>query len=102
MAIITGEDTGIGRAITDRFVADGASVCITGRRPEILAATAGALPVEQIKTCAADVTDTGGVDRVVEAALSFGKGLHILVNNAGRNGPWAPWSTSTPSCGTRS
>ncbi len=87
VAIITGGGTGIGRAIAARFASDGARVCITGRRPEMLAATAGALPVEQIKTCAADVTDPGGVDRVVETALSFGEGLHILVNNAGMEQP---------------
>ncbi len=102
VAIITGGGTGIGRAIAARFASDGARVCITGRRPEMLAATAGALPVEQIKTCAADVTDPGGVDRVVETALSFGEGLHILVNNAGMEQPRTPWSTSTPLCGTGS
>jgi meso-butanediol dehydrogenase/(S,S)-butanediol dehydrogenase/diacetyl reductase len=89
VAIVTGGGTGIGRAIAERFVADGACVCITGRRREMLADTAAALPAERIKACAADVTDPSGVDRVVETALSFGKGLHILVNNAGMDQPMA-------------
>jgi meso-butanediol dehydrogenase / (S,S)-butanediol dehydrogenase / diacetyl reductase len=82
VAIVTGGGTGIGRAVAERFVADGASVVITGRRPEVLQQAAAALPPERIKTCAADVTDQAGIDRVVAAALSFGGGLHILVNNA--------------------
>jgi len=87
VAIITGAGTGIGRAITERFVADGAHVCITGRRTEALADTAASLPPEQIKICPADVTDPAAVDRVVATALSFGEGIHILVNNAGMDQP---------------
>jgi NAD(P)-dependent dehydrogenase (short-subunit alcohol dehydrogenase family) len=76
VAIVTGGGTGIGRAIAERFVADGASVCITGRRPEVLDAVVASLPAEQIKACPADVTDPAGVERIVETALSFGRGLH--------------------------
>jgi meso-butanediol dehydrogenase/(S,S)-butanediol dehydrogenase/diacetyl reductase len=83
VAIVTGGGTGIGRAVAERFVADGAYVCITGRRAEVLEAAAASLPPDRVKTCAADVSDPAGVQRIVEAALSFGRGIHILVNNAG-------------------
>jgi meso-butanediol dehydrogenase/(S,S)-butanediol dehydrogenase/diacetyl reductase len=83
VAIVTGGGTGIGRAVAERFVADGACVCITGRRPEVLEQAAATLPADQVKTCPADVSDPGAVGRVVDAALSFGRGLHVLVNNAG-------------------
>lgn len=89
VAIVTGGGTGIGRAVAERFVADGACVCITGRRSEMLAEAAAALPSERIKACAADVTDPAAVARVVETALSFGRGIHILVNNAGMDQPMA-------------
>lgn len=87
VAIVTGGGTGIGRAVAERFVSDGACVCITGRRTVMLEKTEAALPPERVKTCTADVTDPADVDRVVETALSFGRGLHILVNNAGMDQP---------------
>jgi len=87
VAIVTGGGTGIGRAVAERFVADGAYVCITGRRAEVLEAAASALAPERVKTCAADVTDPAGVERIVQTALSFGRGLHVLVNNAGLEQP---------------
>jgi meso-butanediol dehydrogenase / (S,S)-butanediol dehydrogenase / diacetyl reductase len=89
VAIVTGGGTGIGRAVAERFVADGAFVCITGRRAELLDETASTLVSARVKVCAADVSDPAAVDRVVETALSFGRGLHILVNNAGIDQPMA-------------
>ena len=83
VAIVTGGGTGIGRAIAERFVADGASVVITGRREELLREVASGLPAERVKVCAADVSDPSAVDRAIDAALAFGRGLHVLVNNAG-------------------
>jgi meso-butanediol dehydrogenase/(S,S)-butanediol dehydrogenase/diacetyl reductase len=89
VAIVTGGGTGIGRAIAERFISDGADVCITGRRTDVLEAAAAALPDGRVKTCAADVSDPADVERVVKTALSFERGLHILVNNAGTDQPMA-------------
>ena len=36
VALITGGGTGIGTAIAERFIAEGAKVCISGRRKELL------------------------------------------------------------------
>ncbi len=89
VAIVTGGGTGIGRAIAERFVSDGAHVCITGRRAEVLEAAAAALPADRVKTCAADVSNPADVDRIVHTALAFGQGLQVLVNNAGADQPMA-------------
>jgi NAD(P)-dependent dehydrogenase (short-subunit alcohol dehydrogenase family) len=89
VAIVTGGGTGIGRAVAERFVLDGAYVCITGRRAEVLQRAAKALPADRIKTCAADVSDASAVARIVETALEFGRGMHVLVNNAGMEQPMA-------------
>jgi meso-butanediol dehydrogenase / (S,S)-butanediol dehydrogenase / diacetyl reductase len=83
VAIVTGGGTGIGEAITRRFVADGAKVCITGRRREKLENVAKSLPPGTVKTCTADVSNGMDVEQIVKTALSFEGGLHVLVNNAG-------------------
>ena len=62
VAIVTGGGAGIGRAIAERFVSDGADVCITGRRVDVLEATAAALPAGRVKTCAADVSNAADVE----------------------------------------
>jgi meso-butanediol dehydrogenase/(S,S)-butanediol dehydrogenase/diacetyl reductase len=82
VALITGAGTGIGAAIAERFVADGARICITGRRQEMLDKVAQWLPVEAVVTCAGDVTKFEDAKRMVETALGFASKLDVLVNNA--------------------
>jgi NAD(P)-dependent dehydrogenase (short-subunit alcohol dehydrogenase family) len=82
VAIVTGGGTGIGEAITHRFVACGAKVCIAGRRRELLEKVAKSLPGDSVRTCSADVSDEKDVGRILKTALSFSGGLHVLVNNA--------------------
>jgi len=90
VAIVTGGGTGIGRAIAERFVQEGAHVCLVGRRAEKLAEVAFSLPAEQVATCPGDVTDPAAVEQAIQTALGFGKGIHILVNNAGMDQPPCP------------
>jgi meso-butanediol dehydrogenase/(S,S)-butanediol dehydrogenase/diacetyl reductase len=82
VAIVTGGGTGIGEAITKRFVACGARVCIAGRRHQLLEEVAKSLPEGSVKICAGDVSDENAVERILKTALSFEGGLHVLVNNA--------------------
>ena len=83
VALITGGGTGIGTAIAKRFVADGAKVCITGRRQEMLDKAAQSLPAGMVTTCAGDVSKYEDAVRMSEATLKFGGKLDVLVNNAG-------------------
>ena len=82
-ALITGGGTGIGAAIAKRFIQDGAKICITGRRQEVLETAAQSLPTDGVATCAGDVTKVADVDRMVETALKLEGRLDVLVNNAG-------------------
>jgi meso-butanediol dehydrogenase/(S,S)-butanediol dehydrogenase/diacetyl reductase len=87
MALITGGGTGIGTAIAQRFVSDGAKVCITGRRKKLLDEVAGTLPAGSVVTCPGDVTVYEDAQRMVKTAFEFGDKLDVLVNNAGIDPP---------------
>jgi meso-butanediol dehydrogenase / (S,S)-butanediol dehydrogenase / diacetyl reductase len=82
VALVTGGGTGIGQAIARRFVADGAKVCIAGRRKEMLEKAAASLPRESVAICAGDVSCYEDVERMVLATLKLGGRLNVLVNNA--------------------
>lgn len=81
-ALITGGGTGIGAAVARRFVADGAKVCIAGRRREPLERLAQSLPSSSVTICPGDVSIWEDVQRMVETVLTFAGKLNVLVNNA--------------------
>ena len=87
VALITGGGTGIGTAIAERFVADGAKVCITGRRKEMLDKVAQSLPSGSVVICQGDVSKEEDVKRMVDTTVKFGGKINVLVNNAGTNHP---------------
>jgi len=89
VALITGGGTGIGAAIAERFVAEGARICITGRRQEPLDKVARALPSGKVVTCSGDTSKDEDVARMVTTTIAFGGKIDVLVNNAGisANGP---------------
>jgi rhamnose utilization protein RhaD (predicted bifunctional aldolase and dehydrogenase)/NAD(P)-dependent dehydrogenase (short-subunit alcohol dehydrogenase family) len=77
---ITGAASGIGRAVAERFAAEGASLFLVDRAAEPLAEVASALGCAHR---AVDLTDEAAVrDSVREAAERFG-GLDGAVSNAG-------------------
>ncbi len=84
-ALITGGSSGIGFAIAEAMLARGATVAITGRRPEVLAEAADRLRQggRNVESVAADVSTEKGRQTTLEHALDKLGGLDILVNNAG-------------------
>lgn len=72
--IVTGGNRGIGRAVVDRFVADGHRVAALSRSGE---APDGALGI------AADVSDPASVDAAFSAAEAAHGPVEVLVANAG-------------------
>jgi meso-butanediol dehydrogenase / (S,S)-butanediol dehydrogenase / diacetyl reductase len=93
-AIITGGGTGIGAAVAARFVAEGAKVCITGRRESVLDETIKSLPKGTAVKCKGDVTDPSDIDRIVKTAVDFGGTVNVLINNAGAGAEGSITSTS--------
>jgi meso-butanediol dehydrogenase / (S,S)-butanediol dehydrogenase / diacetyl reductase len=87
VALITGGGTGIGAAIARRFVAEGARVCITGRRKQPLENVALSLPPASVAMFAGDVSRLEDAQQMVAQAVNFGGKLDILVNNAGIDPP---------------
>lgn len=83
IALITGGGTGIGAAIAKRFVAEGAKICITGRREEYLDKVIKMLPPGTAVKCPGDVSKPEDILRMVKAALAFGDEINVLVNCAG-------------------
>lgn len=82
-ALITGASRGIGRAITDRFLAAGAEVWGLGtKEPEDLKDRMEKAN-GKLHWISADLGQTGEVEAVIENALKESGGFDILVNNAG-------------------
>jgi len=82
VALVTGGGTGIGRAVAEALVAEGARVVITGRREEPLKQLAREHP-DAVRYVTADVTKKGApADAVRFVIEQFGR-LDILVNSAG-------------------
>ncbi|MDY8135506.1 SDR family oxidoreductase [Aquimarina sp. 2201CG5-10] len=78
--LITGGNSGIGKATAKLLKEKGAQVVISGRNEDTLKQTAQELGVSYIK---ADVTDETQVQELVEQANIKMNGLNTLVNNAG-------------------
>ncbi len=83
-AVITGGAQGIGYAIAERFVAEGARVVLGDLNPEATEAAVATLGGSTVAHgVRADVTDAAAVQALVDAAVDTFGGLDIMVNNAG-------------------
>ena len=80
-AIITGGGSGIGKAIAQAFVREGAKVVIAGRDGKKLERAAAEIGGECLAV-SADVSKTSDVQKLVEAALGKFHDINVLVNNA--------------------
>jgi meso-butanediol dehydrogenase / (S,S)-butanediol dehydrogenase / diacetyl reductase len=81
-AIVTGGSTGIGAAIAERFLTDGAKVAVWSQDKARSAAAAQRLPALSA-AIAVDVADPVAVDAAFAQSLASLGGLDLLVCNAG-------------------
>ena len=91
-ALITGASQGLGRAIAEAYVREGASVVICARDGALLDRVRGELlaiagPGQRVIAEACDVSKPAAVDAMVAAAVLALPELDILVNSAGVYGP---------------
>ena len=96
VALITGSGTGIGKAIAKKFVENGASVIILGRRREPLEETSKMLEeiISEKNTSASvrifsgvDVSEEAGINDMFESLKNDKVTVDYIVNNAGVSGP---------------
>lgn len=83
-ALVTGATSGIGRAIAERFAAEGKRVIICGRRKEILENLAAELSkITEVNVLLFDVRDKLQVENALKSLPTGWQNIDILVNNAG-------------------
>jgi 3-oxoacyl-[acyl-carrier protein] reductase len=103
--LVTGASQGLGLAVAERCLAEGADVAICARSAAPLDAAAATLRAkaaagQRVWAGAADVSNPAAVDKLVADATAALGGLDGLVNNAGVYGPkgniedvdWAEWA----------
>jgi 3-oxoacyl-[acyl-carrier protein] reductase len=84
LAAVTGGTRGIGRAIAERLLREGAAVAICGRTPDSTnRAVAAMKPLGRVFGHPADITRVDRVTDFFQAIDREFSGLDILINNAG-------------------
>ena len=96
VVLITGSGTGIGMTVAKKFVENGASVIILGRRREPLEDTSKMLTeiINEKKSngfvkifSGVDVSDENAVTEMFDTLKNEGVNVDVVVNNAGVSGP---------------
>ena len=96
--LVTGASKGIGKAIAAAFATEGAKVAIAARNLADLETAAGEIAKStgaEVMSVAADLTKAVDIVRMTnEVVKRFGT-VHVLVNNAGGVGAFAPFENLT-------
>jgi len=94
VALVTGGAMGIGRAIADRFVAEGWRVHVCDADPDAVRRFLAEVPAGSASVT--DVSRVSDVDAMFDEVASRYGQLDVLVNNAGISGPTAPVEDIVP------
>lgn len=83
VVVITGASSGIGKALTEKYAAEGWNLVLAARREELLSEIQGKLKNVEVLTVKTDVTVEDDCKNLMERAIEkFGK-IDVLINNAG-------------------
>lgn len=91
VALVTGASRGIGRAVAGRLVAEGARVCLTGRREDAIQEAVRELggPAYALGVSGHTADPDHRAEAVARTVAAFGR-LDVLVNNTGVNPVFGP------------
>ncbi len=81
--LVTGAASGIGLAVSRRFLDEGARVVMVDIDGDKLKKAASSLPQDRVLVQVGDTADKDTATAAVKAAVERFGGLHILINNAG-------------------
>lgn len=95
--LVTGASSGIGRAVAEQAVREGAQVAITARSADKLQEVAQSLQGQKhpVLVIPGDLTSPADRERIIQTAVDKMGGLDVLTNNAGV-GSFAHFTESNP------
>ncbi|WP_139980281.1 SDR family NAD(P)-dependent oxidoreductase [Nocardioides litoris] len=80
--LVTGGGSGIGRAIAEAFLANGANVAVSGRRREKLDEVVADYPPARVLAVEADVSQDDSAAEMISRVVGHFGSLDVIVNNA--------------------
>lgn len=83
IVVVTGGTDGIGKAIVDSLLKEGAKVATCGRNHDKLYQLQAEYPSAHLHTMVADVSNENDCRRFMETTIKVYGGIDILINNAG-------------------
>ena len=90
VAVVTGAANGIGRAVAERFAAEGARLVLGDVEGDALATLAAGLEAETA-TCVGDLAEEAGAEALMAAAVARFDRIDVLVANLGGSRPGKVW-----------